>query len=172
VDGFHRYHAALAVQGEEGSIAVTFKSYASEQELFLEAVSLNARHGIPFESIDLAHAMLKAQDIGIQVEQLAVALAVTPNTLYAIQTRRYASSADGTVILKAPVSHMAGGRLNRRQVAVNDKLVGMQASYYINRVIDLLSEKMFNLDDPNIISKLEELERVLSGALGKVRAAA
>ena len=168
VDGFHRHTAHVEHFGEDAEIAVTFKTYASEQELFMEAAALNSRHGVPMESMDQRHCILRAQALSITLDDLAVALSVPLEKLETMTRSSYATGPDGVVILKTPTGHFSGRSMTRKQVAVNDKLVGMQATYYLNRVTELLREKMLNLSDEKVVESLRRLRDALDSVPASV----
>jgi hypothetical protein len=43
------------------------------------------------------------------------------------------------------------------QVAVNDRLIGMRATYYLGRVLDLVRHRLLDLSDPRVVDLLGEL---------------
>lgn len=165
VDGMHRYSAYLRTLGEDGEIPAVLKTYRNVQEMFLDAVRTNARHGVPLESIDQAHAVLLARDLGVGIGKLASAMAIPEAKLEPLNrsdSNRYATGPGGeTVILKTALRHKGGGRLTKAQVAVNDSLVGMKATYFIGCVLKLLRHKLFDPEDESVMELLRELKEEL-----------
>lgn len=57
VDGFHRRRAYMRAFGDDVEVTCEVKKYKDDAELFLEAVRLNANHGINMDGYDRTHAM-------------------------------------------------------------------------------------------------------------------
>ena len=170
VDGVHRYTATHRTQGDGATIAVIRRTYADETALILEAIALNSRHGVPMESIDQRHCIQLATQWKVPLDRLAVAMAMPLDRLEVMRRDSFATGPDGLVILKVPTrSKFKGGKMTRRQVAVNDKLLGMQPTYYPNITAAMLEEEMFDLGDPAVVASLLRLEAALANVAPGLR---
>ena len=76
VDGFHRRDAYVKERGPSCEVEVVEREYASENELFLDAMRLNAGHGLRLNLEDKEHATKIASRLGIAPECIATALSV------------------------------------------------------------------------------------------------
>jgi len=171
IDGFHRYEAHLRELGEGGKIAVETRVFRDEAEMYVASVELNARHGVPLEPLDRARIVLKAQDLGIAPARIAKALAVQVVDLESIIAQRVVTGSDGLPeIAKRTLAPLIrkhpGMRFSKAQAEANARLGGMRAEYYLNRVIDLVSCKLLDLENPGIVELLGKLREMLNG-LGK-----
>lgn len=166
VDGFHRYHAYKRAGVEE--VLVITKAYRDEAEILLEAVTMNARHGVPLQPYDQARSIMLGQDLGIAPERMAQALAVTPEQLGEITAERFATGPDGLpVILKRSLPNFSGKRISKKQMEINDRLVGMRQEYYLGRVVEMIRHRMIDLANPRVVELLGELRGILN-EMGKL----
>jgi hypothetical protein len=164
VDGFHRYRAYQRLLEPGQKVAVEMRNYRSEAALFEEAMRVNARHGIPFDPIDQVHCYLRGQELGLSLESLADAMAVPATKLQSIVLRRLGESAKGDkVILKPALTHLQGKPLTRPQVAVNDRLTGNSAEYYLRLVVEMLEAGCFDFGNERILALIRRLQDALAG---------
>lgn len=134
IDGFHRARAARRVYGEEGEIQAEHKHYASEAELVLDAIRLNAGHGRNMSTADRAHAILIADRVKADNDKLAVALNVTVERVVELRTK-YTIKVEDTrkrVPLKFCIRHMVGDTLTREQAEIVPKLGGNNPMFMAN----------------------------------------
>jgi len=161
VDGFHRHAAYTRAKASEAPVEL--KSYRDEAAMLLEAVALNARHGVPLEPMDQVRSYLLAQDLGIEPARIAQALAVPAEHLGEIMQSRIATGPDGLpLIVKRTISRTHAGRhLSKAQAAVNERLVGMRVEYYLARTTELIRHRLLDLTDPHIVDLLRDLKAAL-----------
>lgn len=167
IDGFHRVRAKIQFAGPDATIEVIEKSYADEKEMFLDAMRYNSAHGAKLDTCDRVHCAIIAERLQIPLDAVAGALHMPADKLGELHVARTAVGAGGLSLpLKRTVQHMAGRKLTKNQIAVNERSSGMNQVFYVNQIIDLCESKMLNLDD-NLIERL----RVLHGLLDEVLAA-
>lgn len=171
VDGFHRIHARRRALGDDASIAAILKTYKAERDMFLEAVRVNARHGVPLESMDQARSIIIADELGIALDVLAEAIAVPQAKLEDIKVSKIVSGPGGEpVILKQGligVIKPGGRRMTKGQVGANDRLIGMNQSYFVGRVLDLLRHNLVDWENERLVTLLRELAKELESVLAK-----
>ncbi len=161
VDGFHRARAKQRHGGDEATIEVVLKSYASDKELFLEAVRLNAAHGRNMTTYDRAHAVILADKLGINREDLAGALRMTIERVDDLRVERSAIAEKLTVPLKRTIRHMHGQKLSKAQQVANTKLSGMDAKFYVRQVLMLLENDLLDPEDEELEPLLVALAKAL-----------
>lgn len=164
-DGFHRVRAALR-KDPDSSITVIEKAYKNDQELFLDAMRLNANHGAPLDPCDRTHCVLIAERLSIPIDAVAGALHMPSDRLGKLRTTRVATAASQPVPLKRTVAAQFNGKkLTARQAEANTKLSGMNQVFYANQLIELLESKMLDTDDEKLMARLQVLHELLDGVL-------
>ena len=169
-DGFHRVKAHRRHLGDDGKIKVIEKTYRDEQELFLDAVRLNAAHGKTLSRFDRTKCILRAEALKIEPARVAGALHLTTAAVGELRHERVGKCTiegtrkNGTPIpLKRTVKHFAGRVLTAGQVEANDRLSGMTATFYVNQVILLIENDMLDKDNAGLMERLEKLKKCLEG---------
>lgn len=167
VDGFHRREAHLKFYGEDAEIDVIEKSFESDADLFLEAMRLNASHGIRLDSHDRTHCLLIAERLSIPLESIAGALRMPTDKLGALRVDRTAVGSSGlTVPLKRTVSRQFSGQtLTPRQEEANQKLGGMSQLFYVNQLIELCESDMIDVGDSVLMRNVRKLVGLLGAAI-------
>jgi hypothetical protein len=173
VDGFHRWHAQRRVHGEDAKIAVQLHEYADDAAIYYAAGEFNATHGRAMTPFDRLHYISRAQELGIDPARIATVLNTTVERIQELTISRTAiiggdSKVEGPgrrVPLKRTIRRLAGSTLTPRQEQANDRLSGMQASFYVNQVIELLEAELVDWDDADMLERLRRLEGLLTAAL-------
>lgn len=93
VDGFHRIAAAMNVYGATATVEVLVKDYASDAEIFADAVRYNASHGRNLTLADRARCVDAAARLGIDDAILADAMHVNPLSFGGLRARSFRSVA-------------------------------------------------------------------------------
>lgn len=81
VDGYHRLRAYKRVHGPSVKVPVQLHRYSNHQQLFLEAVVCNARHGVALTYADAKHASAIGARLKIQPMKMAEALSMSVDRL-------------------------------------------------------------------------------------------
>lgn len=121
-DGAHRWTAAVRRKTE--TIAVDWRDYASEHELFRDAVLLNSGHGLNFSPYDRLKVIEIGQSFGLKEIDLAGMLRTSPSYIKALMPR-YATVSEqqkkgsaprvSRVPLKASTRHLSGQTITPAQ---------------------------------------------------------
>ena len=164
VDGFHRIRAFERAGIDEHTVEL--RRYASDAELVADAIRLNVTHGRRLTPYDRARCLLLAEKFGIDDKTVANAMNMTLERLGEIRSTRFATTKDGPIALKRTIRHMAGRKLNKRQVEANRRLSGMNAVFYVNQIIELLEADLLNMDDERLAERLTKLHGLLDARVG------
>lgn len=166
VDGFHRARAYKRVFGKDHLIEVETREYASESDLFLEAMRLNAAHGRNMTSYDRAHAISRAEKFEIDPALVASALNMRRDRIDEFQQQRFCrvKGKRNGVPTKLPIRHMVGKVLTREQAEAIPSLGGNQQGFYVNQLIILIETDMLDTDNERLMERL----KVLQGKLDEV----
>ena len=148
--------------GADAEHDVIEKTYKTDADLFLDAARLNAAHGLRMDTHDKAHCVLQAITLGIDDASIAMALSVEPSYVGSLRVDRTAKAGKLTVPIKRTIQHMAGRSLTKRQEQANNRLSGMQQSFYVNQVIELLESDMLDTSCSALMSRIERLKELLS----------
>jgi len=171
IDGFHRLHAHKRVNGPDSKIKVLEKTYASEGEMFIDAVRYNAAHGRTLSRYDRVHCILKAEEFKLEVERVADALHLTVETIGQLRVERVGKlrvAGVPEVPLKQTIRHMAGKTLTKGQQDANEKLSGMNQMFYVNQIITLIENDLLDKANEQLMEKLQKLHELLDDVLAKV----
>lgn len=164
-DGWHRIEAFRRLWGDDAEIEVDLKEYASEAEIFQDAIRLNASHGRALSAVDEAHCLSKAEEFKLESAAVATLLNITTERAEELVSNRLALSAEGKVVLKGSTAHLAGKRLTTEQVEYNKKAGGLPQPFYINQVIAMLESDSANWEDPRVVNGLKRLSELLKKEL-------
>ena len=159
IDGFHRVKAHLRHFGEHGEIDVEFRNYKSEKEMFLDAVRLNASHGVKLKRYDQARCGKRAKELRISKSLMAHALKMTLSRFNKLMDERAATSksSNETIIIKPPIKHKMGKPLTKEQEKVIPKLGGNTQLWYINQLIHLIKNDLIDIENQNIMDAMNVL---------------
>jgi hypothetical protein len=172
VDGVHRWHAHRKFSGKDDvEIECIQKDYRNEKEFFLDAARYNNAHGVQLTTFDRVKCVIKAKELKISNKDIADALAITPKQLVKISEERIGrvriwregDKPSPEVPLKRTIKHMAGKALTQKQMGYNDKLSGMNPSFYINQLLMLIDGDLVDMADEELMKKLDELQKAIRG---------
>ena len=156
-DGFHR--VTLAVPGE---ISVKWKDYANDDEILLDAIDLNAGHGLKLSAWDHARCVALAQERGIDLSRVAGALSITPKKMAKLIETKLARTNDGRpVALKRTSYHLAGKILTPKQMEANEQAAGPGQLFLVNQVIHLLETDLLDRENDKIMAAVQRLRELL-----------
>lgn len=181
VDGVHRWNAWRKFLRDDCDIECIVKNYADEKALFLDAVRLNAAHGVSLTTFDRTRCLLRAIELKIEEEDIADALLLTVEQVGHLKQDRVGkmrfASADGSkavsfvdvtdgehgnvVALKRTIEHMAGRTLTKRQVEINENLSGMRQLFYVNQLTMLIEGDLLDVEDESLMAGLRNLGKLI-----------
>ena len=156
VDGRHRYEAYK----KEGlkTIEVIEKVYASEADLFADAVRCNIGHGEPLDQYTVRNAIIRLTAYGYQREQISDVVRLPIEQIEKIE-RGFAASQDGKpVALKGGLSHLKGQTLDPQQIEINKHYSGGKAVFYVRQLCDLFENNMA----PTSAGFVAEMDRLMT----------
>ena len=165
VDGFHRLTAHLRHFGPDAKIAVIFKDYKSEKEMLADVMALNATHGRPLSNQDRLRCVELGRLYNLSVKHIAAGLNMTPDRLTSMVKERTAYLGKQRIPLKPALRHRVGKKLTKAQAAVNEKMGGGSQAFYANQLILLISNKLVDTENANVMGKLRTLHELLDGLL-------
>lgn len=142
VDGRHRY--AAYVKQEVKTVEVTEKVYATEADLFADAVRFNASHGEPLDSFSIKNSIIRLEEYGYSRDKISEVVRLPVEQIEKI-TRGFARDAETgkPIALKGALSHMAQQPLNKNQQDVNRHFGGPKATFYVRQLCDVLANDMW-----------------------------
>lgn len=169
VDGVHRHKVYMMRYGPQHVVEVIEKTYKNEQELFLDAMRLNAGHGRSLSRFDRVHCMILAEKLSLTEEAAAAALSMPLQIYKQLRVERVAETELTPAIpLKQTIKHMHGRVLTPEQAKANEELSGMNQVFYVNQLITLIENDLLDLGNERLIQRLQHLK----GLLRRVKAAA
>jgi len=167
VDGFHRWKAYRRLYGEEHSTKCVEKTYPGDSQLLLDAMRFNASHGRALTQHDKTHCILLAQKLNISSKLVAEVLNLTSENIGKLKTGRIGTIGSQPLALKQTIRHMSGRKLTKRQALANDKLSGMNQTFYVNQLLTLLETDLIDTANTDLCSGLVRLQEAISDFLKK-----
>lgn len=171
VDGMHRKHGLYKLHGgkeaEQLDVRVIARTYASDQELLLDAFSLNVSHGRSLTAYDKKYAILLAEKLGIATALIATALNMTVERVKECKTT--CATVENTRVvtpLKTPIRHMEGKEITQEQADAIPRLGGNQQMFYVNQLILLIDTNLIDTDNEPLMEKLGVLAEKLTALIG------
>ncbi len=163
VDGFHRRRAALRAFGPTAEVDVLFRDYPDERSLYLDALRLNAHHGKRLTTAEEVRAVIRGQELGLELRVIADTLAIRVEKLEGLLERKTARGAvEPIVVLKPAYSHLAGEKLTQQQELANKHSGGHQASFYARMLIELLEVGAIDENNRTLMERLRRLHELLT----------
>lgn len=162
VDGVHRQYVYERLLGPEAECQVEWREYPNDAAAFSDGASINAAHGMPLSSMDLAHCILVGKRLDIPEENLAEVLGLTLAKIQKMTAERFGVGPDGQqVLLKRSSRHLAGKSLSKKQVAGNARASGMSVMFHVNQVINALENGIAPLDEHGLLPRLRYLAKLI-----------
>lgn len=155
VDGRNRLEAYKLAGIKTANIIE--KSYASDADLFADAVRLNAEHGKPLDHFEIRSAVAKLAEFGFTRERISEAVRVSPERIDEIR-KGFAQTPTGEpVALKGGLRHMRGEPLTDRQMQVNRSYGGAKGTFYANQIVQLLENDLWPRDSDAFADAMDHL---------------
>jgi hypothetical protein len=162
IDGVHRRHAYVQALGPQAEVPVEWRDYPDEAAMFRDAAAINATHGEPLSSFDLAHCLDVARRLRVPDTALPQVLSLTRDKIKQMKGERFATGPGRqTVLLKRSNRHLAGQHINRRQMAGNTRSDGLNLTYHANQLINALENDLADLSAPGLATALARLKALL-----------
>lgn len=170
VDGRHRYEAFLRESVDK--VDVTEKVYASEADLFADAVRHNVGHGEPLDQYTIRAAVIRLSEYGYSRERISEVVRLTVDQLEKIE-RGFATDATTgkPMALKGGLRHLAGQSLTPGQIQVNKHYSGGKATFYVRQISELLRNGMWPDQSEAFVAGMDELVELWSSLRKKSEAA-
>lgn len=156
VDGRHRFEAYNEMEIDEAE--VTEKVYATEADLFADAVRLNIGHGQPLDNYCVRNAIVRLTEYGYERERISEAVKLPLDQIEKI-TRGFASDeATGKPLaLKGGLDHLRGRPLSAPQQSLNRHYSGPKAIFYIRQIREMLERDMWPNESLNFVREMNLL---------------
>jgi hypothetical protein len=166
IDGFHRIAALLRHLGDAVEVAVEWRDYKDEAEMFQDAIRLNANHGQKLYKTDWVRCAAIGEDLGITVEIVADCLSITVEKLEHVCEVRTTANGDRakSTVLKPGQEKWAGKRLSAKQQAAVRSTFG-EIKRFAAVLASNLEAQLVDLDDAEFVEELVKLKRVLDQVL-------
>jgi len=165
IDGFHRVEAYRKVFGDNASIQAEFKSYKSDADMLLDAVSANINHGRALDPRDKVRCIVLLESSGLPIDRIASALNMTTGKAEELKAERTAEYKLSTVALKGSTDHFAQLKLTKQQSEYNEKAGGLRQLFYVNQVVLMLELDTVDWSNNNLVAGLTKLAKLLDSKL-------
>lgn len=153
VDGIHRKRAYARAGRSE--VPCILRTYLSEADLFEEAMRLNAGHGRRLTAMDRRRCVLIAEELGLSLERISIALSATPEAIKKWAAQVAVDEVGRPVPVKRGLEPSTFW--TKKQQQVNERWGGMQASFYARQLILYLRGGFYREGDQRLTQLLDEL---------------
>lgn len=166
VDGFHRGKAYRRVYGPDYEVDVVEKEYKTPDELFLDAVRYNAKHGRSMTTADRAKVVQIAETLKIDDARIGEAMCVSAAMLGGLKAR----GNDGASLTPARKRRFSVGagpqdreasKAQTPMMAKNGMTVDNKNHELFDRVIAVVA-KGINRRDAVLVHKAKKLKAILN----------
>lgn len=171
-DGIHRWTVHNQTKGKDAEILCDFRSFATEDDLFLFSIAANASHGQQFTSFDNKKIILEAQARGISLSLLADAIKIPVDTMekMIVDGTGFHKPIPGAPSVRVPLKKTVakrfhGQEMSEEQYELAKRMGGLQPGYYIKQVISILELGGISSLTPEAQESLRTLHRLLSTKL-------
>ena len=160
VDGWHRIQAHKELKREE--ISADLREYASEAELWEDAVRFNVSHGRPLDPYDIKWCILRCEELGITTPE-AISNVVNMPAVRVVEFRR-ACVLDETgkvTPLKRPLEYLRrqldGKKMTQLQRETNERYGGMHPTWHARKLQELLDSDSWPHENEAFLLSMDEL---------------
>lgn len=173
VDGVHRSRAYRKKVGDAASVLVILRQYRDEAALFEDAVRLNAEHGRKLDRHDQTRIVLKFRELKVDDETIASALHVPTPAIQTLELRVVRNSDTGEAIpSKRGLEFMRGQKVTPVQIKAMQSVRSADVGRLALELMRLLDARLVDLEDDQIVERLEMLGRAIQKVLKRVRVTA
>jgi hypothetical protein len=169
VDGVHRRRAHIKFYGDETHVDVDFRDYASDADLYLDAVHFNAKHGRRLDRHDQTRIVLRLQELHVDVRVIASALHVPEQEVRTLAVRIVYDDGGTPVPQKRGLEHMRGQRLSDSQIGAMKSVRSAEVGRLCIELVKLLDNELVDYSDDRIEPQLRQLAQSVALALKRIR---
>jgi hypothetical protein len=173
VDGRHRYEAHRRMAGGDATIEVEFRSYATELDVWSDAVEANATNAKPYSPYEQRKIVVASQARGMDMERIASILHVPAHRLerrsavgYVIERRGVSGQeiARRPVPLKRSLQHLHGANLTPAQEKANAHNSGHKPDFHAHQLVLWIESGTLEpyLQKPGVVRELRKLRDLLA----------
>ena len=164
-DGFHRTKMYTGRFGPDHLVMVDDREYATDAELLLDAVRLNASHGQRLGAYDRIHVAILAERLSISPAETAAALHISVPKIGVLRATRVATVDGATphqIPLKRILKHLNGTVLTQPQQAAHLRLGGMDQRFHADQLILLIESGLLEVSNGDLIGRLRRLADLIA----------
>lgn len=173
IDGKHRLEAIKSlkqldkkgnrVKPREKYIKAEVMTGMTKQEIYIEAINRNSKHGLPFTAYDKARMIIKLRDLKIPELKISKIVGMPIASMKTFESRKMMNTFGGKVIaLKKPLRFFAGTISNEEDMETIQTNMGGESQFQIiHELVILFENKLINLKDPNVKNELKQLKKYL-----------
>ena len=161
IDGFHRLKAYE--QNGVKYVETEILKIKNKQQIYIEAVKLNAIHGRPFSFQEKINIAVNLEKMKIAPETITKIIGIGRKKLKQFKVEKISYTPSGNeVILKKPLEHLAGLNLDEEQLNSQEKIIGgLGQAQIINSLIEMIDSETINLNHKIVKRRIKTLYRKL-----------
>jgi hypothetical protein len=164
VDGFHRARAYVSVYGPTAQASVVWRRYATDRELFEEAVAANSSHGRKLDRQDQIRVALLLEKMGATPDRIAVVLHIPEPRVEELKIRHIVVQGERQPA-KPSASHVYGQTLTVEQASVLQRAPGTGLRQQVRQLLDLLRADLYDVSDTRLCDELHQLADLIKSKI-------
>jgi len=136
----------------------------TKQEIYIEAINRNSKHGLPFTAYDKARMIIRLRDLKVSEPKISKIVGMPLASMKTFESGKMMNTFGGKVIaLKKPLRSFAGTISHDENMESLQLEMGGGSQYrIIHELVILFENKLINLKDLNIKSELKQLKKYLN----------
>lgn len=161
VDGWHRIEAHKL--NKETHIQAEILTGLTPDQIYIEALVRNTKHGQPLTTTEVTKAILKLTELKLPMEEISKIINIPVEKIKPFIVKRVVSVATGKEVLKKSTYHLTGKPNLLTNPYALDRIGGTSQEKLIEDIILLIRNKWIDLKNTKVKLKLKELKRLLRG---------
>ena len=160
IDGWHRLEAYKLAK--KNYIKAIITDVKGQKNLYLLAVKLNAKHGIPFSVTDKTKIITDMDKLGFSREEISGVLRIKVDKMELIVEKkvRYGPNNE-TIILKTPISHLSESDMTPAILEQQKSLTGRTQMQLLGQMKTMLVNRWFELEKKQVVKELKSVKKMI-----------
>ncbi len=170
VDGMHRINAKKNLKEEY--IDAIVRTGLTKDQIYIEAVKANIKHGKSLSAFDKAKIIIKLEDMKMSLKEISEIINIPSEKLKSFVANRLTTTSIGSkILLKAPLRFLSKSDTQVDE-SIREEQYPMKGSHDIRLVRDLTIVLKNELDrkfDKNFLKELGELNKYINLIINRVK---
>lgn len=162
LDGAHRLAAHKSAKRKD--IEVDLVKVEDRQELYIEAIKANVRHGKQFSTYDTTKICIKLKEFKFTDAKISELVLIPSDKISSFVAKRAAliTQTGSSIAVKPELRHLAGTSQDASFEVEQGDLSGSKQIHLLDTVITMLEHSWFDLTNQKIADRLTSISNLLN----------